>query len=97
MFCHYKHLSQLPINFFIAYPIAIPIVHGYTGCAYQEISGVSGESQSPGAHELPQRYLVPYSRVQVKDLYVSSDPLSRHELELFLADLGHLRALFAEP
>lgn len=49
-FCHYKHktyLLQPPINFFIAYPIAIPIVYGQAGRAYQKILGVSGESQSP--------------------------------------------------
>lgn len=48
MFCHqHNRLSQSPINFFIAYPLAIPIVHGYASRAYQEMLGVSGESQSP--------------------------------------------------
>lgn len=100
MFYHSKHktyLLQPPINFFIAYPIAIPIVHGYAGCAYQKIPGVSGESQSPRPHEFPQCYLVPYPRIQMKNLYVSPDSLSRYKLELFFANLGHLRALFAEP
>lgn len=87
----------VPINFVVAYPVAVPVVYAHASRAYQEIPGVLGESQPPQPHELPQRYLVPYPRVEVEDLYVPPDPLGRDELELPLAGLGGLRALLLEP
>lgn len=93
---YHKHL-ELPINLFVAYPVAVPVVHAHAGRADEEVPGVLGESEPPKPHELPQGTLVPYPRVEVKYLYVPPDPLGRHELKLPLAGLGCLRALLPEP
>lgn len=93
----YLYLSQSPINLLVADPVAIPIVHGHADRAYQEVPGVPGDPLPPRPHELPERHLVPYPRVEMKYLHVPPDTLGRDELELPLAGLRHLRALLPEP